>query len=165
MGFFILCLQSSDVLFDLSSVFPGLPVRQYHNYDDVIKWKHFPRYWPYVRGIHRSPVNSPHKRPVTRSLDVFFDLRLNKRLRKQSRGCWFETLSCPLWRHCNVAQVAVLLEARWVELIRRDTIKHVICRDTWVALKFPVINVLCYVFMCRFILLFYVLMLFVRNDE
>ena len=31
----------------------------YH--DDVIKWKHFPRYWPFVRGIHRSPVNSSHK--------------------------------------------------------------------------------------------------------
>ena len=30
-------------------------------HDDVIKWKHFPRYWPFVRGIHRSPVNLPHK--------------------------------------------------------------------------------------------------------
>ena len=30
-------------------------------HDDVIKWKHFPRCWPLVRGIHRSPVNSPHK--------------------------------------------------------------------------------------------------------
>ena len=30
-------------------------------HDDVIKWKHFPRDWPFVRGIHRSPVNSPHK--------------------------------------------------------------------------------------------------------
>ena len=30
-------------------------------YDDVIKWKHFPRFWPFVRGIHRTPVNSPHK--------------------------------------------------------------------------------------------------------
>ena len=29
--------------------------------DDVIKWKHFPRYWPFVRGIRQSPVNSPHK--------------------------------------------------------------------------------------------------------
>ena len=29
--------------------------------DDVIKWKHFPRNWPFVRGIHRSPVISPHK--------------------------------------------------------------------------------------------------------
>ena len=31
------------------------------SHDDVIKWKHFPRYWPFVRGIHRSPVNSMHK--------------------------------------------------------------------------------------------------------
>ena len=31
------------------------------NHDDVIKWKHFPRCWPLVRRIHRSPVNSPHK--------------------------------------------------------------------------------------------------------
>ena len=30
-------------------------------HDDVIKWKHFPRNWPLLRGIHRSPVNSPHK--------------------------------------------------------------------------------------------------------
>ena len=28
---------------------------------DVVKWEHFPRYWPFVRGIHRLPVNSPHK--------------------------------------------------------------------------------------------------------
>ena len=33
--------------------------REWH--DDVIKWKHFPRYWPFVRGIHRWPVNSPYK--------------------------------------------------------------------------------------------------------
>ena len=31
------------------------------SHDDGIKWKHFPRDWPFVRGIHRSPVNSPHK--------------------------------------------------------------------------------------------------------
>ena len=31
------------------------------SHDDVIKWKHFPRHWPFERGIHRSPVNSPHK--------------------------------------------------------------------------------------------------------
>ena len=31
------------------------------HHGDVTKWKHFPRYWPFVRGIHRSPVNSPHK--------------------------------------------------------------------------------------------------------
>ena len=31
------------------------------NHDDVIKWKDFPRHWPFMRGIHGSPVNSPHK--------------------------------------------------------------------------------------------------------
>ena len=30
-------------------------------HDDVIKWKHFPHNWPFVWGIHQSPVNSPHK--------------------------------------------------------------------------------------------------------
>ena len=30
-------------------------------HDDVIKWKHFPRNWPFVRDIHRFPVNFPHK--------------------------------------------------------------------------------------------------------
>ena len=30
-------------------------------HDDVIKWRNFPRYWPFVRGIHRSPMNTPHK--------------------------------------------------------------------------------------------------------
>ena len=30
-------------------------------HDDVMKWKHLPRYWPFLRGIHRSPVNSQHK--------------------------------------------------------------------------------------------------------
>ena len=51
-----------------------------------------------------SPVSGefPTQRPVTRSFDIFFDLRLNKRLSKQSWSWWFETLSCPLWRQCNV---------------------------------------------------------------
>ena len=44
----------------------------------------------------------PAQRPVTRSFDVFFDVRLIKRLSKHSRGWWFETLSHPLWRHRNV---------------------------------------------------------------
>ena len=43
----------------------------------------------------------PAQRLVTRSFDVFFDLRQNKRLSKQSWGWWFETPVCPLWRHCN----------------------------------------------------------------
>ena len=50
-----------------------------------------------------SPVTGefPEQRPVTRSFDVFFDLRLNERLSKQSWGWWFETPLRSLWRHCN----------------------------------------------------------------
>ena len=48
------------------------------------------------------PGDFPAQRPVTRRFDVFFDLRLNKRLSKQSWGWWFDTLSCSLWRHRNV---------------------------------------------------------------
>ena len=36
-----------------------LSTELYH--DDVIKWKNFPRHRSFMRGIHRSPVNSPHK--------------------------------------------------------------------------------------------------------
>ena len=53
--------------------------------------------------VGNSPVTGefPSQRSVTRSSDVFFDLRLNKRLSKQSWGWWFETPSRSLWRHCN----------------------------------------------------------------
>ena len=68
--------------------------------DDVIKWKHFPRYWPFV-GNSRLTGEFASQRPVTRSFDVFFDLRLNKRLSKQSWRRSFETPSRSLWRHCN----------------------------------------------------------------
>ena len=57
-------------------------------------------FWPYVRGIHRWPVNFPAQRPVTRNFDVFFDLRINKRLSNQSWGWWFQMPSWSLWRHC-----------------------------------------------------------------
>ena len=50
-----------------------------------------------------SPVTGefPAQRPVTRNFDVFFDLRLNKRVSKQSGGWWFGTPSHPLGRHRN----------------------------------------------------------------
>ena len=50
-----------------------------------------------------SPVTGgfPSQRPVMRSFDVFLDLRLNKRLSKQSGGWWFEMPSCSLWHHQN----------------------------------------------------------------
>ena len=47
-------------------------------------------------------------RPLTLRFDVFFDLHLNERLSKQWWGWWFETLSSPLWRHCNVRGVKIV---------------------------------------------------------
>ena len=54
-----------------------------------------------------SPVTGafPAQKSVTRNFDVFFDLRLNKWLSKQSWGWWFETPSRPLWRHCDALSV------------------------------------------------------------
>ena len=67
---------------------------QVSSHDDVIKWKHFPRYWPFVRGIHR-----------TKASDVefwcFLWSALNKRLSKQPWAWWFKTPSWSLWRHRN----------------------------------------------------------------
>ena len=52
-------------------------------------------------GKFTGPRWFPAQRPVTRSFDVFFDLRLNKRLSKQPWGWWFETPALSLWRHRN----------------------------------------------------------------
>ena len=87
----------------------------YPDHDDVIKWKHFPRYWLFVRGIHRSTVNSPHK--------------------GQWRGAWMLSLICA-WingrvnnreagdlrrhrAHCDVIVLISLPSCRWPWLVRR----------------------------------------------
>ena len=56
---FITCAQTSQQIcrFTIQKLYHIY----HHSHDDVIKWKHFPRYWPFVRVIHRSPVNSPFK--------------------------------------------------------------------------------------------------------
>ena len=62
------------------------------------------------------PGEFPSQRPVTRGFDVFFDLPPNKRLSKQSWGWWFETLSCSLWRHCNVISNSDISNYQWLRL-------------------------------------------------
>ena len=64
-----LAMQSSDIsfieqvvgkIFQVPMIWDNwMPM--WHHCDDIIKWKHFPRNWPFVRGIHWSPVNSPYK--------------------------------------------------------------------------------------------------------
>ena len=67
-------------------------------HDDAIQWKHFPRYWTFVRVTDECPS----QRPVTRSYAVFFDLPLKKYLSKQSNRRWLETPMRWLWRQCTV---------------------------------------------------------------
>ena len=55
----------------------------------------------FVMGIHRSPVNSPHKGQWRRALMLSLICALNRRLYKQSWDWLFETPSCTLWRQCN----------------------------------------------------------------
>ena len=66
-----------------------------------------------------SPVTGefPTQMPGMRSVEVFFDLRPNKRLSKQSWGLWFETPSWSLWRHCNVHVVLCFIVVVWYTLI------------------------------------------------
>ena len=69
-------------------------------HDDVIKWNHSPRYWPFVRGIHRGPVNSPHK---GQWLGAFmFSLICAWITVEQTivRLVIWDAIA-PLWRHCN----------------------------------------------------------------
>ena len=54
----------THLLYCCSNIVPKSWSTEVHNkieHNDVIKWKHFLCYWLFVRGIHRSPVNSPHK--------------------------------------------------------------------------------------------------------
>ena len=85
------------------SLGPYRPLRFIHKqlgHDDVTKWKHFPLYWRFIRGIHRSPVI-----PLTKASDAelwfSWSCSLNKPLSKHSWGWWFETRSRSLWRHYN----------------------------------------------------------------
>ena len=75
-------------------------------YFKIAWWRHqtetFSALLAICAGNSPFPGEFPAQRPVTRSFDILFDMSLNKRLRKQWWGWWFETQSCPLWRHCNV---------------------------------------------------------------
>ena len=74
--------------------------------------------------VGNSPVTGefPAQRPETRNFDVFFGLRLNKRLSKQPWGWWFETPWSPLWRHCNGSCIVhsdqeIKSDHRWKKLL------------------------------------------------
>ena len=108
--------------FSLHSLFPASPLMNLmgktgpgnvHIWDlsmsSVSRWRHQMETFSALLAIcaGNSPVPGEFlaQWPVTRSFDVFFDLRLYKRLSKQSWDWWFEMPSCPLWRHRNVKNI------------------------------------------------------------
>ena len=89
-------------------------------HDDVIKWKHFPRYWLFVWGIHRSPVNSSHKGQWRGAL--MFSLIcdwINGWVNNRETDWWFETPSRSLWRHCNGKGPSYLRRQQWCHIYQR----------------------------------------------
>ena len=83
----------------------------YKMVDEISAWlRHqmetFSAFLVLCAGIHRSPVNSPHKGQRRGTLMFSLICTLNKRFSKQSWGWWFETPSRSLWRHCNAGNIA-----------------------------------------------------------
>ena len=82
---------------------------------------------------------------MTRSFDVFFDLRLNEWLSKQSRGWWFETPSRPLWRHSNGSTWCYVVKqvpdrkfaSLYVSLILNALVLAMIHSCSWVSFSIP----------------------------
>ena len=76
-------------------------------------------------GEFTGPRWIPTQRPVTQSFDVYFDLRKNKRLGKQSWGWWFGTLSWSLLRHRN---------DQWIELCSTNVSLCKMCKNLHIFL-------------------------------
>ena len=90
--------------------------------------------WLLALCVGNSPVTGeiPKQTPVMRNFGIFFDLRLNKRLNKQSLGWWFETPSRSLRRHCNARiknAVSVIIENLRI-MPRINEIHHVLIITT-----------------------------------
>ena len=146
-----------------------------HNTAQLSWWRHRMDTLPALLAIctGNSPATGeiPTQRPVTLSFDVFFDLRLNKQLSKQSWGWCSETPSYSLWRHCNdIAFIMAVmlgtsitvttpfhhpgLDVECIAMNRRHSIslKHV---PMWYRRRdVNVLWYLCRVYMCHFSIYF-----------
>ena len=103
-----------------------------------------------------SPVTGeyPSQWPVTQSLDISFDLHLNKRLSKQSWGWWFETPSRSLWRHCNVLLNSWQGSHKWSSRTRQCSDHHVpdnVTKRTWIDICHALHSRPSYSFYCVFL--------------
>ena len=99
----------------------------YIYHDDVIKWKHFARYWPFLwkftshRWIPRTKANDAN-------LWCFLWSAFERQLSKKWRGSLLETLPRSLWRHCNVI----------FPLSSKHTIERIIVKNMQMLIKYLV---------------------------
>ena len=101
--------ECSQVPFNFAPVWHDIE----HNISITPRWRHRMETFSalLVLCYGNPPVTGwfPSQRPVMRSFNIYFDdLRLNKRLSKQSWKRWFETWSRSLWRHCNDGNSEIL---------------------------------------------------------
>ena len=105
-------------------------------------WWSFPLYWPFVRGIHRSLANSPHKGQWCGALMFSLICAWTFRLSKQSRRRWFEVPSRSLRRHYKawLALRSVLFQQKPCKkvavrlcspLVSKRCVKALIYYETW----------------------------------
>ena len=105
------------------------------SHDDVIKWKHFPRYWSFVRESIGDPSVTgrfPSQRPVTRSIDVSFDLRLkiswanNRDAGDLRRQCPHYDVAVMWWLYFLpfLVHVINLILTKWAPFRRRHFQTH-----------------------------------------
>ena len=118
--------RSRHILTEFSDPFVGHWNNAKHY--NVIKWKHFPCYWPFVRGIHRAPVNSPRARwiPLTKASDAELWFFFLWSASEQTRGWWFETPSWLLWHHSN----EIISIQKW-SAGSRDIRRYSVCSRNW----------------------------------
>ena len=121
-------------------------------HNDVIWWKHIPSYWPFVRGIHRSPMNSTHRgqwRPFMRG---FHQSSVNSPHKGQWRGDLVFSLICAwtngwvknqtagdLRRHYTYYDVIVMSRWIWMMVASQKTAARVLRIKIWMPNKFSLI--------------------------
>ena len=98
-------------------------------HDDLIKWKRFPRNWPFVRGIHRSPIYSPHKGQWRGAL-IFYLICAWTNGWANNRDT-AETPSSSLWRYCKDHRNMVIALIRGMEML----LVWKFIRHRWILLR------------------------------
>ena len=125
-------IAATTIDVDIKLIQDSVSIYDKTSYYILAWWRHQMKTFSALLAIcaGNSPVTDEFlaQRPVTRSFDVFFDLRLNIPLSKQWWGWWFETVSRPLWRHCNGSFVCV-----WAELLLRHLLRHLYAPSQWEA--------------------------------